>query len=432
MALSPLQLPIALLVILCDRVRCKLDDLPPLPEALQSLKDAGRHPSDADEKPAAKKNKSGWTAPWDYVDVSTDSSASKKPNNPPRMEDPPRPPRQQDPPPPPPGPVFADSSADIRVKAALTEERKVPAPADCRAPRKDDVAIVTLISSNEGYPAGALAISAALEVLESELRRIVLVTHNVNAGIRELLRTAAWEVREISEVKCRHILGPTVTPDKYDLGGEYRAKMAKWTSTCSKFWVWNLTFLRKVVFLDADAFPVKPVDSLVEHPSAFAAAPDTFPADQFNSGVMVIEPDAKIFEDLLAWNMKNGSAEGGDQCLLNEFFEEWYYSAWDNAATGRLPWIFNVAAAHFPAYKTLTRMQSRDEPTVVHFVGGESKPWGFMVYKYQGLAEQIPPANRRLLDVWDDMYWLAKTNRVCAGTLRAEDKAEGRRLLDSV
>ena len=35
---------------------------------------------------------------------------------------------------------------------------------------------MTLISSNEGYPAGALAIAAALEVLESELRRIALVT----------------------------------------------------------------------------------------------------------------------------------------------------------------------------------------------------------------------------------------------------------------
>jgi alpha-N-acetylglucosamine transferase len=54
---------------------------------------------------------------------------------------------------------------------------------------------------------------------------------------------------------------------------------------------WNLTELSKVIFLDADPRPLQPIDSLAEHPSAFAAAPDTFPADQFNSGVMVLRPN---------------------------------------------------------------------------------------------------------------------------------------------
>mmetsp|Transcript_23143 Transcript_23143/g.59037 ORF Transcript_23143/g.59037 Transcript_23143/m.59037 type:complete len:144 (-) Transcript_23143:265-696(-) len=114
----------------------------------------------------------------------------------------------------------------------------------------------------------------------------------------------------------------------------------------------------------------------------------------------------------------------------NDFFEEWFYAAWDDSVNGKLPWIMNVGAAHFSAYKTLTRMQSRDEPSIVHFVGGESKPWGFLVYKFQGLAEQVPPAIRGVLDAWDDMYWLAKTNRLCAGALSAEDRRQGSLLLD--
>ena len=36
------------------------------------------------------------------------------------------------------------------------------------------------------------------------------------------------------------------------------------------------------------------------------------------------------------WNAVNGTAEGGDQCLLNEFFSEWFYGAWDDAEAGRL------------------------------------------------------------------------------------------------
>ena len=62
------------------------------------------------------------------------------------------------------------------------------------------------------------------------------------------------------------------------------------TRRCAARQAWNLTELSKVVFLDADTLPLQPIDSLAEHPSAFAAAPDTFPADQFNSGVMVRRP----------------------------------------------------------------------------------------------------------------------------------------------
>ena len=94
-------------------------------------------------------------------------------------------------------------------------------------------------------------------------------------------------------------------------------------SACPARQAWNLTFLKKVIFLDADTLPVKPIDSLVEHPSSFAAAPDTFPADQFNSGVMVITPNASRYAELLEWNREQGTAEGGDQCLLNEYFSEW-------------------------------------------------------------------------------------------------------------
>ena len=352
-------------------------------------------------------------------------------------------PRQQSvqPPPPPPKPQSSEAFGSpqpasqmayaIRMKLARAEQNKVPLPQSCRATRVMDAAVVTLISSSEGYPAGALAISAALEVLESELRRIVLVTPAVNAGIRELLRSAAWEVDEVPEIMCNQVMGAGVTPDKYDIGISYQQKRAKWLSTCTKFHAWALTSLRKVLFLDADTLVLKPVDALVDHPSAFAAAPDTFPADQFNSGVMVITPSASVFEALKAWNRVNGTAEGGDQCLLNDFFGEWFYAAWDDATNGRLPWIFNVGAAQYPQYKTLTKMQSRDEPAIVHFVGGESKPWGFMMLKFQGADESIPENARRLLDAWDDMYWLAKTNRVCAGTLSADERAAGRLLLSS-
>ena len=320
----------------------------------------------------------------------------------------------------------------FRAQAAAIQQSAVEVPAECQPARVQDLAVVTLLTNNEGYPAGALAMSASLEVLESALRRIALVVPIVNQGIRDLLHAAAWEVREVDVIECNQKLGEKVTADRYDLGAEYQAKRAKWLATCTKFHAWRLTFLRKVIFLDADTLILRPIDSLVDHPSHFAAAPDTFPADQFNSGVMVLTPSEDRYRELLDWNAVNGTAEGGDQCLLNEFFSEWFYNRWDDEEAGRLPWIMNVAAAHHEAYRTLSRMQSRDEPVIVHFVGGEAKPWLYMVLKFQGLAEQIPVPVRRLLHAWDQMYWVAKTNKVCPGLLTDEEKQQARKLLSEI
>ena len=203
---------------------------------------------------------------------------------------------------------------------------------------------------------------------------------------------------------------------------------------CTKFAAWRLgdtLGLKRVVFLDADTLPLAPIDSLIDHPSAFAAAPDAFPPDQFNSGVFVLTPSAARYAELVQWNAERGTAEGGDQCLLNDFFGEWFYASWDDKEQGRLPWMMNVPAASHATYRTLMRMQSRDEPAVVHFVGGEAKPWHLLVLRYQGREEEIPVAVRRLQSAWEQLYWLAKTPKVCAGLSDAE-RAEMRRLLDAV
>jgi hypothetical protein len=146
---------------------------------------------------------------------------------------------------------------------------------------------------------------------------------------------------------------------------------------------------------------------------------------------MVIEPSNERFKALVQWNAVNGTAEGGDQCLLNEFYDDWFYNAWDAPDCGRLPQVMNVAAAHLGGIRTIARMQDRDEPAIAHFVGGEGKPWIWMVYKYQGLGDRIPEPVQKLSNTWDTMYWLAKTNKLCLGSLTAAEMAERRAMLES-
>jgi hypothetical protein len=81
-----------------------------------------------------------------------------------------------------------------------------------RAPVRDQ-AVVTLITNNEGYPAGALAVAAALEVLDSKLRRIVLVTEDVTPGIQERRPRLRLRLRLHLRLRLRLSLDPDREPE---------------------------------------------------------------------------------------------------------------------------------------------------------------------------------------------------------------------------
>lgn len=58
----------------------------------------------------------------------------------------------------------------------------------------------------------------------------------------------------------------------------------------------------------------RPHTQLLDGDVPFAAAPDVFPPDRFNAGVLVVKPDRAVFEDLKAKAASKalGSYDGGD------------------------------------------------------------------------------------------------------------------------
>jgi glycogenin len=160
--------------------------------------------------------------------------------------------------------------------------------------------------------------------------------------------------------------------DKYNLQGEkYQLGINRWSRTCTKFAAWSLTQFERVVFMDSDMLVVAPIDdALYEFTNAsFAAAPECFPPDTFNSGFMVLNPSLDTLERLEQLNEDVGSAEGGDQGVFNNgLCPQWFRVGPDDKDCGRLPWIFNVEAAYFNVYKTLREMTSYRPISVIHFV----------------------------------------------------------------
>lgn len=104
-------------------------------------------------------------------------------------------------------------------------------------------------------------------------------------------------------------------------------------SVLTKLHIFRLTQYSKLIFLDADVLPVRPLSHLFTLPHEFSAVPDVGWPDIFNSGVMVLSPGEDKFKELVELMKSKGSWDGGDQGLLNE----WRRDNWN-----RLSFTYNT------------------------------------------------------------------------------------------
>nr|AAZ14921.1 putative glycogenin [Coprinellus disseminatus] len=230
-------------------------------------------------------------------------------------------------------------------------------------------AFVTLVSS-DAYLPGALAQVAALRDIHSPagadsladqppVPNVCLVTpESVDVSTIKLLRRAfdlvvGVEILEDANERGLQLLG---RPDL--------------TTVLTKLHVFRLTQFSKVIFLDADVLPLRPISHLFQLPHEFSAAPDVGWPDIFNSGVLVLTPGEDKFNELNDLLKSKGSWDGGDQGLLNE----WQGNNWN-----RLSFTYNTtptaAYTYAPAYERFG-----SEISALHFIG-KNKPWNSMAYR---------------------------------------------------
>ncbi|KAL9546212.1 hypothetical protein MBANPS3_006768 [Mucor bainieri] len=221
-------------------------------------------------------------------------------------------------------------------------------------------AYVTLVAT-DSYAAGALVLAHRLRDLGSSKEIVCLVTPNISSQVQDILSNICTLVQvdtlRSSDYKNLQLLGRP----ELDI-------------TFTKIQLWKLTQYKKIVFLDADTFPIQNIDQLFERPS-FSAAPDAGWPDCFNSGVFVTEPSDAVYSGLCQLASDKGSFDGGDQGLLNSFF-----STWPTSPEHRLPFTFNTTPTSQYGYAPAQNEYGQNI-SIVHFIG-ENKPW-----KYQRFAD---------------------------------------------
>jgi len=225
-----------------------------------------------------------------------------------------------------------------------------------------------------------------------------MVTANVPVDDRRQMERLGWQIHQVEPLPCR--VKHNFDAAKYDLqASNVQAGLQRWKYTCTKFHAWNLVSYERILFMDSDTLAVGSLDDVVfgaYSNSSFQAAPDTFPPDNFNAGVMVIKPSAAAYAHLLQLNEQVGSVEGGDQGVLNNgLCPRWATVGPNDPHCGRLPWLVNVGAAHYTTYRALQEGSGKRLPCVVHF-DGDGKPWTVLLFEYLSPAEQAQiPAETR-------------------------------------
>jgi len=168
-------------------------------------------------------------------------------------------------------------------------------------------------------------------------------------------------------LSARHLLGTSLQVGSHE---------KRFPSCFAKLALWQLVTYDKILYIDADALVLRNLDFHYSRLDAvdFAAAPDVFPPDKFNAGVMMLRPSLKTYGDLvrMARIMGPFSYDGGDTGFLNDYFPAWFQS--DPAA--RLPFRCN-------AQRTLHWLTARAQPgywkacfplEIVHY-SSSPKPW---------------------------------------------------------
>ncbi|XP_017040853.1 glycogenin-1 isoform X1 [Drosophila ficusphila] len=220
---------------------------------------------------------------------------------------------------------------------------------------REEFAWVTL-TTNDTYSLGALVLAHSLKRAKTAHQLAVLVTPNVSQSMRDRLKEVYNVVQEVNVL------------DSQDAANLALLSRPELGVTFTKLHCWRLVQFEKCVFLDADTLVLQNCDELFER-EELSAAPDVSWPDCFNSGVFVFKPSVDTFAQITEFAVKNGSFDGGDQGLLNQFFADW--STAD--IKKHLPFVYNVTAyasyCYLPAFK-----QFRDKIKILHFAG-KLKPW---------------------------------------------------------
>ncbi|CAI1555550.1 hypothetical protein SEUBUCD646_0K02740 [Saccharomyces eubayanus] len=285
------------------------------------------------------------------------------------------------------------------------------------------LAIVTLLYSADYLP-GVFALGHQVNKLLKEAGRkdridacLVVTTPLFNDILsdlaKDLLKTIYDDIVLVNPLECQD---ESIQRNSENLALLERPELS---FALIKARLWELTQYEQVLYLDSDTLPLNKdflrlfdIMSKQTKLQIGAVADNGWP-DIFNSGVMMLIPDADTASVLQNYVIENTSIDGADQGILNQFFNQ-------NCCTDELlkesfprEWVqlsftYNVTTPNL-GYESSPAM-NYFKPTIklIHFIG-QHKPWSlwsqtnFVRNEYNtqwnGVYEEFKQENKLVDDV---------------------------------
>lgn len=230
------------------------------------------------------------------------------------------------------------------------------------------------ILTTDNYVFGALVLWKSLMDTQPKYPFHLLITPNLSKETMDLL-----EITKIKLIKINPIKNPILNDPSDRRYYNY-----------SKLNMWSLTQFDKIVYLDADMIILHNIDELFEKKNMSSTnsggwLPDKNNWKEMNSGMIVLEPSATLFEHMKS---KVGLIEKevgkGDQAFLHQYYHDWH-----EKTDLHLPHIYNIFDIHLKGYKKNfgyyldTNIQFNNKNyddkrvKIVHFIG-QKKPWNIV------------------------------------------------------
>lgn len=268
-------------------------------------------------------------------------------------------------------------------------------------------AFVTL-ATTDAYSMGCIVVGKSLRRHGTSRKIVVMVSPDVSRSARLALEDIFDEVFVVDVLDSK---------DKAHLAWLGRPELGV---TFTKLHCWTLTQYSKCVFLDADTLVLCNVDELFEY-EELSAAPDPGWPDCFNTGVFVFRPSLNTHTQILEHAAQHGSFDGGDQGLLNTFFNDWAVKD----IRKHLPFVYNLTASavytYLPAFQ-----QYGHHAKIVHFLGG-TKPW-HLPYDPQAANESSFRDYSKNFEQFINLWWVEYYSQRQTRAKMEDNNEESKRL----
>lgn len=242
----------------------------------------------------------------------------------------------------------------------------------------DDSMAYVAVLSTDSFLEGVLVLNESLRLCRSRHKLVVVVGSNVSSAVRETLSRA-----NIPQLQAE----PLEIPEYILSANEKSDYHRHWSYVFDKLHAFSLTQFEKIVYIDSDVLVVRNIDDLFDRPHMSATVAGDLPGREqsvdFSTGLMVIEPEAGLTDELVSrlpeafererrWRTAAGRPMSmGVQGVINLAWSDWM-----TQSEVRLHPKYNVMATHLDYYlgQLGYRLRGSDAIRALHF-DGEVKPW---------------------------------------------------------